>query len=68
MSFYSGENVECGLLHCDAVHSTLKMEAVCSSKMLVPTYKTRQHHNPEDHNSQLHDQFQIVQYEIWVQI
>ncbi|XP_021914580.1 uncharacterized protein LOC110827319 isoform X2 [Zootermopsis nevadensis] len=34
-----------GLLGCDI----LKMEAVCSSETLVPTYKSMQHHKPEDH-------------------
>jgi hypothetical protein len=29
------------------------MEAVCSSEMLVPTYKFTQHHNQDDRNGQL---------------
>jgi hypothetical protein len=34
--------------------SALKMEAVCSSETLVPTYKSTRRHNPENHNQQLH--------------
>jgi hypothetical protein len=33
---------------------TLKMEAICSSKMLVMTYHTMQCHNLEDHNINLY--------------
>jgi hypothetical protein len=32
------------------VTSTLKMEVIQSSEVLVTTYKTTQHLNPEDHN------------------
>jgi hypothetical protein len=32
----------------------MKMKVVCSSKLLVTTYKPRWHHNPEDHNQHLH--------------
>jgi hypothetical protein len=28
--------------------------AVCSSDTLIPTYKTTQHHNPEDYNMNSH--------------
>jgi hypothetical protein len=28
----------------------LKVEAVCSSEMLITTHKTTLHHNPEDHD------------------
>jgi hypothetical protein len=34
--------------------SALKMEAVCSSETLVPTYKSTWHHNPENHNQHIH--------------
>jgi hypothetical protein len=30
------------------------MEAMISFEALVPTYKTTQHNNPEDHNPQFH--------------
>jgi hypothetical protein len=30
--------------------STLKIEAILSSEMLVTTYKTTRRHNPADHN------------------
>jgi hypothetical protein len=30
--------------------STLKMEAICSSKPVVPTYQTKWCHNPQDYN------------------
>ena len=32
----------------------LKMEAVCSSKTLMPPYQTTWHHIPEDHNLNCH--------------
>jgi hypothetical protein len=32
------------------MNGTLMMEPICSSEVLVTTYDTRQHHNPEDHN------------------
>jgi hypothetical protein len=34
--------------------SALKMEAVCSSETLVPIYKYRRRHSPEDSYGQLH--------------
>lgn len=54
-------NVDGGLLRCgtewtcrlvpmfwrNILASGLKKEPVCSSKMLVPTYKSVWHHNPE---------------------
>lgn len=59
--FYSNN----GLLSCDAVWTcmqkptlqrnvlppppTLKMESVCSSETLVPSYKTTWHHNPKEY-------------------
>jgi hypothetical protein len=57
---HDGENVDVGLLGCNAMrtcrqkpafrgnHAFLKMEAICSSKTLVLTYKFTQHYNPED--------------------
>jgi hypothetical protein len=58
--------LECGLLDCKAMYScrwlqclggtyylTLKMEAICSYKVSVTTYKTTWHCNPEDHNPRL---------------
>jgi hypothetical protein len=36
------------------VTSTLNMEAIRSSEMLVTTYKTARCHNPQDHNRHLH--------------
>jgi hypothetical protein len=41
------------LLSCGLVGG-LKIEAVCSSETLVPTYKSTQRHNPEDHCGYLH--------------
>jgi hypothetical protein len=38
----------------------LKMEAICSFETLVTTYKTTQHHNPEDHNQDLYHYFNTV--------
>jgi hypothetical protein len=35
-------------------HITLKMKVICSSKMLVTTYKTTWCQNPEDHNTHFH--------------
>jgi hypothetical protein len=32
-----------------AVEFTLKMEVICSSKILVTIYNTTQFHNPDDH-------------------
>jgi hypothetical protein len=32
----------------------MKMEAVCSSETLVPTYQTTRWYNPESHNMNVH--------------
>jgi hypothetical protein len=34
--------------------SSMKLEAVCCSEMLVPTFRSIQHHNLEDHHGHLH--------------
>jgi hypothetical protein len=47
---HGSENVNSGLLGYCAV----KMEAVCSSETLVPTYKSTRRHNPEGHCRQNH--------------
>lgn len=36
-----------------SLFSTLKVEAMCSSAVLVPTYQTAQCYNPEDHSMNL---------------
>jgi hypothetical protein len=46
---HSSEGVDAGLLGCTTFRAKdLKMEAVCSSKMLVSTYKSTWHYNPEE--------------------
>jgi hypothetical protein len=35
-------------------HFTVKMKMMCSSKMLLTTYKSTWYHNPEDQDQQLH--------------
>jgi hypothetical protein len=46
----------CGLVngyqHFSEHTSDLKIEAVCSSKMMVPIYISPHCHNPEDHHGQ----------------
>jgi hypothetical protein len=39
-----------GSYHCFGGTSALKMKVIHSSEMMVTTYKTTQHHIPEDHN------------------
>jgi hypothetical protein len=39
-----------GVMPCSLNASILKMEAVCSSKTLVPIYQTKRHHIPEGSN------------------
>jgi hypothetical protein len=50
--------------------STLKMEVICFSEILVTTYKATWHHNPEDHNRYIRScenlRFQI--FDILVQV
>jgi hypothetical protein len=36
-----------------SLFSTLKVEAMCSSAVSVPTYQTAQCYNPEDHSMNL---------------
>jgi hypothetical protein len=61
---HSGEDVSVGLLGCDTMwtsernilppSSGIKMEAACSSKTLISTYKSTQHHNPENQHWDLY--------------
>jgi hypothetical protein len=38
------------VISCGLVHLHLKMELIHFYEMLVPPYKTIQHHNPEDND------------------
>lgn len=49
---HSSENVDVGLLGYNAMWIYLKMEAVCSSKMVVSTYKYTWYYNSEDKHQQ----------------
>jgi hypothetical protein len=43
-----------GGYQCFVDTSVINMEAIGSSKTLITTYKTTQHHNPENHNQNFH--------------
>jgi hypothetical protein len=40
--------------------AALKMEVVCSSKMMGTMYKSTQHYNPEDQHKQCDDQLKHI--------
>jgi hypothetical protein len=42
------------LLGTVKIHITLKMEALCYTRTLIPIYKATRCHNPHDHNINLH--------------
>jgi hypothetical protein len=48
---------------CKLGSGYLKMVAVCSSETLVPTYKSTQHYNSEDHHWHLHHYENLKYYE-----
>jgi hypothetical protein len=41
------------IFHGGFLKTFLKMNAVCYSEMAVHTYRSTQHHNPEDHHGHL---------------
>jgi hypothetical protein len=49
-------------------HTALKIDSVCSSETLVPTYKFMWYHNPEDQHRQIDKLFITKMYRAFYKI